>query len=49
MGKNTPDPLLLWPGQPPRFTGNAPAETVTANAQWPKLLLRWLDTLPRKH
>ena len=29
LGEETPIPILLWPDKPPRFTMNAPAETVT--------------------
>ncbi len=28
LGQGTPDPVPLWPGKPPRFTENAPIETV---------------------
>jgi endo-1,4-beta-xylanase len=32
LGEGTPDPIPLWPGPPPRFSENAPAETVNENA-----------------
>ncbi|MCX7008213.1 MAG: alpha/beta hydrolase [Kiritimatiellaeota bacterium] len=32
LGEGTPDPIPLWPGKPPRFTENAPVETVRSNA-----------------
>lgn len=28
LGDGTPDPIPLWPGKPPKFLDNAPAETV---------------------
>ena len=33
LGPGTPDALALWPGKPPRFLENAPAETVVENAR----------------
>ena len=33
LGQGTPDPILLWPGKPPRFAENAPEETVNENGQ----------------
>lgn len=32
LGPGTPDPIRLWPGDPPRAVANAPAEKVEANA-----------------
>lgn len=33
LGAETPDAVLLWQDQPPRFVENAPAETVVENAK----------------
>ena len=33
LGLETPDPIPLWPGKPPRFVENAPAEFVVENAR----------------
>jgi acetyl esterase/lipase len=33
LGDGTPDPIPLWPGKPPKYADNPPAETVNANAQ----------------
>jgi acetyl esterase/lipase len=33
LGDGTPDPIPLWPGKPPQFAEDAPAETVTDHAQ----------------
>jgi acetyl esterase/lipase len=33
LGPGTPDPIPLWAGKPPRFTENAPAETVDEHAR----------------
>jgi len=32
LGDETPNPIPLWPDKPPRFTANAPVETVTDHA-----------------
>jgi acetyl esterase/lipase len=32
-GGGTPDPIPLWPGKPPQFVENAPAETVDEHAR----------------
>jgi endo-1,4-beta-xylanase len=32
LGEGTPEPILLWPGNPPKFADNAPAETVDEHA-----------------
>ncbi|MBM4084870.1 MAG: alpha/beta hydrolase [Planctomycetes bacterium] len=33
LGEATPDPLPLWPGKPPKFLENAPAEAVDEHAR----------------
>ncbi|MBM3888693.1 MAG: alpha/beta hydrolase [Verrucomicrobia bacterium] len=33
LGDGTPDPIPLWPGKPPKFVENAPAEVVTSEAR----------------
>lgn len=33
LGDGTPDPIPLWPGRPPKFAENAPAEVVTDEAR----------------
>lgn len=33
LGAGTPKPIPLWPGKPPKFMEDAPAETVDANAR----------------
>jgi len=33
LGLKTPDPIPLWPGKPPRFVENAPAETTDEHAR----------------
>lgn len=33
LGDGTPEPIPLWPGKPPQFVENAPAETVDEHAR----------------
>ncbi len=33
LGQGTPEPIPLWPGQPPRFLTNAPPESVDEHAR----------------
>src|SRR4051812_11206420 len=32
LGPGTPEPILLWPGKPPRFAENPPTEVMTERA-----------------